>query len=162
MTNTDAANILGISGTLNADSIKDAFRKAAMMYHPDRNAAGLEMMKMVNEAYETLKDFAGPIAPDQSQPGYGVAVNDFLNSIIDLAGLDIEVCGSWVWVGGETKEHKATLKANRARWASKKLKWYFRPEGWKSKSRGRWSMDQIRNNYGSEKINRPEREALAA
>jgi hypothetical protein len=25
--------------------------------------------------------------------------------------VEIEICGLWVWVGGETKKHKDTLKA---------------------------------------------------
>ena len=61
-----------------------------------------------------------------------------LNAIIGLDGLDIEICGAWVWVDGETYRHRAPLKQAGFRFASKKKRWYFRPENWRSSSRGQY------------------------
>ena len=36
--------------------------------------------------------------------------NSSLNAMVGLDGLDIEVCGAWVWVSGETYKHKAVFK----------------------------------------------------
>jgi hypothetical protein len=72
-----------------------------------------------------------------------------LNAIIGLAGLDIEICGAWVWVGGNTYQHRATLKAAGFSFAGQKKRWYFRPEDWRSTSHGTTSMDDIRQRYGS-------------
>lgn len=44
---TEAASILGVSGNVNPEIIKRAYREACAKYHPDRNPAGLEMMKAV-------------------------------------------------------------------------------------------------------------------
>ena len=43
---TDAAKILDMTGTITPDAAKEAYRKAAKKYHPDRNPAGAEMMKL--------------------------------------------------------------------------------------------------------------------
>jgi len=55
------------------------------------------MMKLINAAYETLKDCAGSVetaAADVKGRTYPEAVNEALNAIIGLAGLDIEICGA--------------------------------------------------------------------
>ncbi len=154
----DAAKLLGVSGTVTQEDIKKAYRQAAQQFHPDRNPAGAEMMKMINAAYDILKEFNGEIPCDSSASGnseseenYSEAVNEALNKIIHLDGLDIEICGAWVWVSGETKKHKDAIKEANFKYASKKKRWYFRPSDWKSRSRGSHSMEDIRDKYGSSK-----------
>lgn len=148
----DAMQFLGLTGELTEASLKKAFRAAAKKYHPDVNPAGGEMMKAVNDAYDTLKPLIGEtIQPTQTTAGvdYPEALNDALNAIHTLDGLEIEICGNWAWVSGDTMTHKQTLKDAGFKWAAKKKKWHFRPEEWKSASRGSTSMDKIRETYGS-------------
>lgn len=150
----DAAKILGLEGQITAAEVKAAFMAAAKKYHPDINPAGGEMMKLVNAAYDVLKgdDHEVNFREDQGEPGaYPEALNEALNAIIALAGLDIEICGAWVWVSGDTKTHKDALKAAGFKYASKKKMWFFRPEGFKSHSRRDTPMSEIRANYGSTK-----------
>jgi len=164
MNTYDAAKVLNLSGTVTPDDVKKSYRKAAMKYHPDRNKAGLKMMKIVNSAFECLKNFNGTIPSDSenlNSNSYSEAVNEALNSVVNLDGLEIEICGAWVWVSGETKKHKEALKKSFFRYASKKKSWYFRPEGWRSTSRGTYSMDDIRGLYGSNKPNQRRRNSLA-
>ena len=151
MKTTDAAQILGLSGEITPEDVKQAYRQAAKTYHPDRNPAGAEMMKVINAAYDLLKDFSGEIDPETAPDGtsYPEALNEALNAIIALDGLEIEVCGAWVWVGGNTRTHRQVLKEAGFFYASKKQRWYFRPENWRSSSRGQYSMDDIRGKYGS-------------
>lgn len=66
--------------------------------------------------------------------------------------LEIEICGTWVWVSGDTKPVKEGLKAAGFRWAPKKMKWYWKPAGQRSFGRGKWSMDEIREFHGSERV----------
>ncbi|WCN09979.1 J domain-containing protein [Marinomonas mediterranea] len=153
----DAAKLLNLSGTVTPKEIKKAYRAAAQRYHPDKNPAGAEMMKMINEAYDVLKDFSGDLSNGQTTDhqehteNYTEAASEALNKIIHLDGLEIEICGAWVWVAGETKKHKDILKEAQFKYASKKKRWYFRPSDWQSRSRGSLSMDEIRGKYGSSK-----------
>ncbi len=150
MNHNDAAKILGLDGDINPEMVKKAYRLACAKYHPDRNPAGLEMMKAINVAYDTLKDITGNV--ENSDIEYSDKLNDAINSIINLDGLNIEVCGSWVWVSGNTKPHKDIIKEAGYKWASKKKMWYFRPEDYKSRSRGKFSIDDIRNMHGSVEV----------
>ncbi len=149
----DAFNLLGISaGHLTPDDIKKAYRKAAQKYHPDKNPAGLEMMQAINAAYEVVKDFNGEVYTKGNNKDYGDQINAALNAIINL-GLTIEICGAWVWVTGDTKPHRGTLKQAGFFWAVKKLAWYFRPEDAKCySSKGSFTLEAIREKYGSEFI----------
>jgi molecular chaperone DnaJ len=54
----DYYEVLGISKNTSKDAIKDAYRKLAMQYHPDRNKSpdAEEKFKEISEAYAVLSD----------------------------------------------------------------------------------------------------------
>jgi len=54
----DYYKVLGVSRNASKDEIKDAYRKLAMQYHPDRNKApdAEEKFKEISEAYAVLSD----------------------------------------------------------------------------------------------------------
>lgn len=167
MNTKDALSILGLSKIASPDQIKQAYKKASMKYHPDRNPGGLEMMKAVNVAYQFLIEskYDGSLNPFEGEEGsisFGDNLMAAINAVIDLEGVIIEVCGSWVWLSGNTKPHKDTIKASGYYWASKKMQWYFRPADYKSKNRGNWSMDKIRETYGSSEVEKKEKQKLRA
>ncbi len=59
MAKRDYYEVLGVSKNSDADSIKKAYRKVAMQYHPDRNPgdkSAEEKFKEAAEAYEVLSD----------------------------------------------------------------------------------------------------------
>ncbi len=156
----DAAKILNLSGQVTPAIVKQAYRKACSLYHPDRNPAGAEMMKAVNLAYETLKEFEGDVGQDPVT--FAADLNNALNAIITLNGLEIEICGAWVWVFGNTKEYKSILKDNGYKWAPKKKGWYYRPEDYRSSNRGDWSMEEIRDHHGSNHVKTKKKKELNA
>lgn len=157
MNKKDAFKILGLAGKVDKETIKTAYRKAMQKYHPDRNSAGLHMAQLINSAYEALKDFDGENTQTSEETiAYGDKLSDAINAIINF-GLQIEVCGSWIWVSGDTKPHKDTLKENKFRWSPQKLCWYFRPEDYKSYAKGKWNLMQIREKYGSSFVERKQK-----
>jgi hypothetical protein len=158
---SDALSILGITGDYTPELIKQAYRKACSTYHPDRNPSGLEMMKMINQAYDAIKDATGTATQENDSPCYGEEINNALNQVINL-GFDIEVCGAWVWLHGDTKPHRELLKNAGFKWAPKKCLWYYRPADYKSNGRGKFSMDEIREKHGSEKVTMRERTKIRA
>ena len=59
MTEVDFYELLEVDRSADAGTIKSAYRKLAMKYHPDKNAGCKESeakFKAVSEAYECLKD----------------------------------------------------------------------------------------------------------
>jgi len=56
MSKRDYYEVLGVSKDASADEIKKAFRKAAVLHHPDKEGGDEAKFKEINEAYEVLKD----------------------------------------------------------------------------------------------------------
>lgn len=59
MTERDYYEILGVDRRASSEKIREAYRKLAFQYHPDRNRGNpeaLEKMKQINEAYAVLSD----------------------------------------------------------------------------------------------------------
>lgn len=68
MVKRDYYEILGVPREASPDTIKSAFRRLAVKYHPDKNAGNKtaeEQFKEINEAYEVLSDTTKRQAYDQ-------------------------------------------------------------------------------------------------
>lgn len=147
------------------DELKAAYRKACKANHPDLHPgdAGAELrMKEINDEYEQLftvlksqqnaaasADKAG-VKWTTETPREFIAV---LDKLISLPGLNIELCGSWLWFSGDTYTHRAALKSAGCRWSHSKKMWYWRhTEDAEYHSRGKSTIDEIREKYGAERI----------
>lgn len=136
--------------------LKAAYRRLALENHPDRGG-DTAIMQAINTEYETaVKRILAGQGKNEQEIGEQVEIEqefrDRIQSIIHLDGIAIEVCGRWIWITGNTYLHRATLKENGFFWASKKLAWYWRPADAKVSSRGKYSLGDIREKYGSTEI----------
>jgi len=75
-----------------------------------------------------------------------------INALLNLDGLVIELCGSWLWITGNTKEHKDTLKALNFHWSKNKEAWYFHFEPFRKRSKKSVDLATIRSMYGSQRF----------
>ena len=78
MTQTDYYKILGIPKTAKAEQIKEAYRKLAFRYHPDRSGedGNADRMKQINEAYAALSDPAKRQEYDSLRDQFGPGAYD--------------------------------------------------------------------------------------
>lgn len=155
----------------NLDDLKVSYRAAALKYHPDMGG-DTATMQAVNAEYaarfEVLKRSQNERAAEDTTGTAHVtteAPNDFIdiiNALLHMDGLTVELCGRWLWIGGNTKEHKEELKAAGCRWSSAKKLWsWHHAEDGARWHRGNKSMQQIRNKYGSERFNARNTDAAA-
>jgi molecular chaperone DnaJ len=98
MTKRDYYEVLGVGRGADGTTIKSAYRKLAMQYHPDRNPGDGDAevkFKEVSAAYEVLKDADKRAAYDQfghaafeggmgGMGGFGGGQGDFTSSFADV------------------------------------------------------------------------------
>lgn len=143
----------------NLDQLKAEYKRQAVRHHPDLGG-DTATMQAINAEYsarfEVLKrsqntqaaeDATGRTQATTESAGDFIAI---VSLLLGLDGLEVELCGRWLWIGGETRKHKEALKAAGCRWSSAKKLWYwhYAEDGGKW-HRGTKSMTQIRSKYGS-------------
>ena len=149
----EALNVLRPKGNTK-DDLKSAYRQACKKYHPDVNPNGLELMKLINAAHDFLKKHIKKW--NYQNVNEDIPIDEVMQAIFDkikrFPGIEIEVCGTWLWVSGDTKPYKGQLKESGLKWARKKGQWYWSPAGYRKKSRRVFTMDEIRRTFGSQEL----------
>lgn len=139
------------------DELKKEYRRLTLINHPDRGG-DVETMKQINIEYEQrheeLKNHWNATHDEEHQTTETPEeFRDILEKLLKLDGLDIELCGSWLWIGGNTYEHREALKAAGCKWSKPKGKWYWHHVYEGSRHyRGKSTMATIRAKYGSQRI----------
>jgi len=141
-----------------AEEVKKEYFRLAMIHHPDKGG-NLEIMQEINNEYDCIwpllkdkhadkdgKEYASKQQTTETSAQYP----DIINKIIHFVGVKIEICGSWVWLSGNTKTYKQEISAVGFRWSKPKTMWYWRAEesrSWYNKKSH--DMGYIRSKYGS-------------
>ena len=138
------------------EQVKERYRDLCKIHHPDKGGF-TEVMQAINAEYAIASDQAvRREKPDWQEGQYeeeaiiSERIRAAMEKIIKLKGIEIEVCGLWIWVGGDTHPVRESLGNAGYRWSKGKKKWYF--PGVASRNHQPFSMNQIRMRYGSKII----------
>lgn len=135
------------------DDLKKVYRQLAMKHHPDRGGDE-ETMKAINneyeKAFELLKHQQNTAAEDKYKTTEDASeFISIINALLKLDGLQIDLCGRWLWIGGNTRAHKEELKAAGCRWSSQKKLWsWHHAEDGSRYYKGKRTMSEIYQKYG--------------
>lgn len=143
------------------EDVKQLYKKLARDLHPDCNperdttSEFQEMQRQYNEAFKRLKNVhinkdGETYERDTEETPEQFA--DLINALLKMPGLMIELCGSWLWITGNTREHKDGLKTLGFKWSKNKAAWYFHFEPYRKRSKKSVDLDTIRSMYGSQKF----------
>lgn len=157
MKTNDAMNLLNLRGTVNQKEISRAYKKMAIKFHPDKSPINAQLMKAINAAYATLKKLGDKVTfeisdSDDTPSNYSEELKHIMTALSKLDGLNIEICGNWIWIDGNTKNNRVELRELGCKWARAKKKWFYRPDSYKSFNRGSWNMEKIRAYHGSHTV----------
>lgn len=142
------------AGCTTLEEVKALYKTLAKANHPDLGGS-TEAMQAINSEYsiacKLIANGAGMTSEEFEKTIVDTeAYKEALEKIIILEGIIIECVGSWVWVTGNTYEHRNALKDAKFQFANKKKAWYFRTEEFKVSNRNKnMSLDDIKNKYGS-------------
>lgn len=148
------------SNVTTAEQLKAEYKKLAMAHHPDRGGNTSDMQEINNEydiLFAKLKDIHTTAEGKTYRASRGTTetpeeFKNIINALINLEGINIELCGSWLWLTGNTREHKEVLKGLRFKWSKSKCAWYYHSNDYRKASRKTYSLNEIRDLYGSETI----------
>ena len=162
------------------EQLRKQYKDLLKKHHPD-NGGNVADMQEINAEYDKLfkilkdrheskatgnADSQGTKQSDYSRNMYDwendKALREVLEKIINFNGIDIEIAGQWIWISGNTYTYKKELKEFGFKWASQKKQWYWHSEIFHKKSHKTLSMEDIRNYYGSTKVNTNSRVLLEA
>ena len=146
------------NGITNLADLKSEYRKLIMIHHPDKGG-DLETMKAINNEHDKIfaqlkaQHNENPVNKEKQMTETPDQFRNVVVALFELGDLDIELCGQWLWITGDTRPHKEALKQIGCLWAPKKMMWYWRAEEFKSAySKKGQSMASIRDKYGSQNV----------
>ena len=100
------------------EQLRKAYKDLLKKHHPD-NGGSEEIMKAINVEYEQLfkilkNRHESKATGTESKSSENVKWNfeedeklrEVLQKIINYEGISIEICGSWLWVSGNTYQYK--------------------------------------------------------
>ncbi len=146
--------------------LKKAYKEAAIKNHPDKGG-NLEIMKLVNAAYDFLKKCESWWTGEQARKAKKTTpltktMQDLINKIKIFPNCKIEIIGSWLWVSGDTKAVKEELKNLGFKFSFNKKSWYYHEDTYNKRSKKNFSLNDIRNMHGSEEVQTEKQNIIAA
>lgn len=156
------------------EELRKQYKELLKKYHPD-NGGSVAVMQEVNAEYDklfkVLKDrhernndtTAGQTEYNKNMYDWenDKALREVLSKIINFNGIEILICGQWIWVDGNTYPYKKELKEIGFKWASQKKKWYFHTDTFRKKGKKVLSMEEIQDYYGSTSVKAMGRKQIA-
>ena len=116
-----------------------------------KGKAKTAMLDQFNSKFNKLKSTHATRDGKLYEKATEETAEDFINLIISLSkvkGVKIEVCGSWLWVSGDTKPVKDELKELGFWFSAKKSAWYHNG-GQAHKRSKNHTLEEIRQMWGS-------------
>ncbi len=95
-------------------------KQLAKKLHPDIGGSNNEF-KLLNNIYNDIIENKIYFSNDTK---FDIEIEKIISKILHFENITIEVVGSWIWLSGDTKVIKDTLKDIGFKWASKKMMWY--------------------------------------
>ena len=136
------------------DEAKQLYKKLVFELHPDTSGRDTkaEFQELQNqfEAFQpSTEKFKGEFEKWDAEE-----YSHIIQQLMTIPNITIEVCGSWIWLEGDTKPVKEQIKAidtgdsMKRGFSPKKKKWYFSPAGYRKRGKGEMSFDEIKDKYG--------------
>ena len=134
---------IGVDGINEAKKI---YKELAKKLHPDVGGTD-ELFKILNAVYNHILEHGLNFSEDAE---FDLELEKVISKILHYENIIIEVVGSWIWLSGDTKHIKETLKELNFKWASKKKMWYYGEM--KGRNPKQKSMDDIKAKYGCQRV----------
>lgn len=144
-----------------AEEGKQLYRELVRKFHPDNGGTGDEIKEINNEFrmwWDSHKDIhtnsdGVTYTAEESTTETAEEFMYIIRNLSTLSGITVEMCGSWLWISGNTFPVREQLKEFGCQWSKGKKKWYWTAQKDFTKARYKApSMGEIRMRYGSQSV----------
>lgn len=146
------------------NSLRSTYKKFLIKYHPDNNAEDTTadvqeinaeyalMFERLKNGFEHSEHYDR--ATDRQKQNYSwekdKQIREMIIALSRLEGLIIEICGVWIYVRGNTKQHRQELRALGLTWKTRQKEcWIIHFDDYYRHGQQSMSMNYIREKYGS-------------
>ncbi len=147
------------------EDLKKEYRKLLLKNHPDKGGSK-EETQLINVAYEEAYRYVeakekninfGEDRSEEFKKATDEDIKKFIeifNELMKMDGIEIDIVGSWIWLGGNTYSYKEDIKKLNFRYSRKHKKWYYFHDIENSmKRRGsKKTYKEITEEYGLKKV----------
>ena len=151
-----------------AEELKKAYHRMAAKLHPD-NGGDAEQFKAMKADYEKAFELLKNVHMNAEGETYrkettetAAEFMDIIEKIIHFDGVKAEIIGSWIWLTGNTMIYKDEIKAAGFWWSKSKRAWYYNGETEHRRRRGHYSMNGLRDKWGSVEVEAEKQQRLTA
>jgi len=84
----------------NVTELKQMYRTLALKHHPDKGGDTATMQAINREYQEALTRLLAEGKINKEEFATSEDIMEKVNAVIHLPGISVEICGTWIWVGG--------------------------------------------------------------
>ncbi len=154
------------------NQIKTEYHTLAKLHHPDRGGHKETMQDINGQYQEALARCNGEVSKGFDGKDHTYTYNQEIEqTIIDkiseilslkLCGTELELVGTWIWVGGETYPHRNALgKVLKMNFSRRHQRWSWH-NGPKYRRKNNFSYNEIKKTYGVQEFEPQTEETVKA
>ena len=147
------------------EELKKQFKELAQKHHPDKNPsdrlAATERFKILKNEYDYLFEVLKDVHTNAKGEKYTSSkkttetpetFRDIIENLIHFEGIIIEIIGTFIWCSGNTFPYRENFKKLKFLYSGTKKAWYLKPEDYVKIGKRKYSLENIREMFGSEEI----------
>ena len=153
--------------------IKTQYRELCFKYHPDVSGyeSTADMQELNTEYLFILRSMDGQVSKGTDGKEHAYRYNDQRERdlVAKMAAIiraklpdhiTVEIVGIYIWVSGTRREDNAvreSLKELKLNWHSKRIMWYWKPDGFRTQYNGQVTYDDLKVIYGCQTVEKEAR-----
>lgn len=138
--------------------LKKLYKELARKNHPDFGGS-VEVMQAINAEYDRMIDWFSKHGNKQEKEKASAEVPEKFRKVIEqllkMPYIQVEIIGGWIWLSGNTALYLRKLQGMGFKYSTKQKRYYL-SDGISGGRASRYSMQRIREIYGSQVLENEE------
>lgn len=88
------------------EDVRKLFFKLCLQLHPDKGGDHSVFVRMKNEYEKAIKFYPNEAEAKNTTNESELSLSEMIERLCRIRGIDLELCGCWLWVTGDTYSAK--------------------------------------------------------